>query len=756
MAVILAFVPRLTAFIPAFIVLAGGIASAEDQESTPATTMPVPALLESLDLCREGILDEEARPVERRRWTLQLFSYDAPEAKALSVQLLGMSDRPEVQQALCEVIVERARQGIDPIGAGLIDPLLELLGAETKNLRMTAAEALAGLPGPDVPEKLGALAGHSEAPMPRRLAAIDALALNIHRRDVVAQLVGLLDSSVAEITERVMAALEPASRETIGPDPARWKQWWAVKSKLGNEAWLADQVQMYRARLRSAIDKLDTCRRDTAQRQSALTERLQTFQRDIFRGLGDGQKRAALTEWLGGSLAEVKLTALDLIKSRIADEGLRPEGDLLEALLDLLRHGSPSVRREVLLIVQNLSDPAVIEAVLDLLEVERDPATRYAVFTAIGKLDRPEAVPALVREIADSASPPDCVRKAAIALGKIAPRANVSEHVPDAAAGLKARYATLREDDVPLRAALLDAMAGVGDDSFASEFLQAVESDDANVVRPAIHGLLAIDDRSRLPRLRDLTDHPDPRVRLAAIKALGGLGSEDADLESLLPRLDPANENNEAAQAAAWQAVNSLLGKQNKPLADRIKASKRLRDTPAYEIEYLEGLAGELSAANGHSTELETIRERLGAIHITQGNYVQATLQLRDLYQMHLARDEQGTSETGLRWLDAALRCPNPQDLHTVIEQLLATCTLEHAGGIIEVVRGFLESQELTDNPDRSRAILFELRSVAVDSPPPMWNDLLARTAERLGVGEDSQAGEDPPAEKSTSETPPP
>ncbi len=732
--------PRVVACILFSCLLGPGVEPGQGQTADSPAAQPTPEHLESLNLCREGILDTQARPVERRRWAEQLFSYDSSPARSLIAELLSLPDRPDVQRALCEVIVERARKDPEQLDAGLAQPLIDLLGAEAEDLRTTAGEALAGFPGADVPAKLGALAAQSEVAMAKRLAAIDALALNIHRREVVRQLITLFDVGVPEITDRVAAVLGPASRETLGLDPDEWRRWWAEKSQLSEEAWLSDQVQINRARLRAISEEFKAYRENAKERQAAVTERLRDFQRDVFRFLSADQKKARLTEWLNDPLDEVKLTSLDIIKARIADEGQRPEGEILDVLLDLLRRGSPKTRREVLLIVQNLSDPAVIQAVLGRLKEEADPVTRHAIFKAIGMLDRPEAVPALILEIAAPESQPECVREAAIALGRIAPKAGASEHAEDAVAALKSRYMLVPANDLPLRAALLAAMAGVGDASFSPEVLEAVESDDANLLRPAIRGLRAISNVSKLTRLRDHTAHPDALVRLAAIEAVGQLGREDADLECLLGRLNPTIENNELAREAAWRAVCALLS--DKPPADQIKASERLRDMPELEAEYLNELADSLSASNGHTRELETVRDRLATIHLERGKYAEAVPHLRDLYQLRLARADGGAFESGLRWLDAALRSPTQHDVADVVTELSASFKGEQAGEIVETVQRYLESEELIGEPDRAREILSDLQSVPADSLPPAWGQLLQRVADRLAP-EDEKATQD-------------
>ena len=192
-----------------------GTGAASGQSRITGDPAPEPSLdhLEQLTNCRAGIVDPHARSEDRRRWIDTLLAFDTPSAKALVVELLQLSENPTAQQALCEVIGERARRNPEWLDPAFLEPLIELLGAEIGDLRAAAARALADFPGEEVPAKLGAFAAQDEVPLPKRLAAIDALAAKVDRREVVRELMTLLDAAVPEITARVTTALEPASRE---------------------------------------------------------------------------------------------------------------------------------------------------------------------------------------------------------------------------------------------------------------------------------------------------------------------------------------------------------------------------------------------------------------------------------------------------------------------------------------------------------------------------------------------------------------
>lgn len=701
------------------------------QEAAPAGREPSPDHLAQLVNCRAGIVDPEARPDDRRRWIDTLLAFDTPEARSLVVDLLQAKNHPAAQQALCDVIEERARRDPNKVDSSYLDPLVDLLGASSEPLRASAARALASFPGAAVPARLGALAGRDDVAMVQRLAAIDALAAKVDRREVVAELMGLLDAGEPEITDRVTRALEPASRDTIGGDSDRWKAWWAKKSKLSVEAWLTDQLAMYRERYRKRTDVFEAFRLATTERQSALAQRVAEFQRDVFRGLTQEQQEANLADWLSDSLPEVRRGALLIIRARIADEGKKPSGKALSALLHLLEDGSPGLRRETLLIVQNLDEPDVVGAVLAQLDREEDPTTRHAIFKTIGKLDSLSAVPALIAEIALPHSPPACVREAALALGQVAPKLEDPEQTREAVTALKHRYERLTDRTAPLRAALLSAMAGVAAFSFSAEFLDAIESSEPAILRPAILGLMAIGDNTKLPRLRALTADGDPLVRQASLEAVAQLGREEADMESVLTRLNPAIEANERVRDTAWQAFGVIARK--RPASEQVQTAQRLREMPDLEARYLLGLLENLSGTNGTAADTETVHEQLATLLMSRGKYVDAVSHLRSLFESRADRGADDALDAGLRWLTAAMKSTEQIKIADIVMQLAnAADGAEQTIQIVDIIDEFFATLGNEQDVEGMRALLANLRTVPENLLGDGWANLLDGVGRRL------------------------
>ncbi len=740
------------------------MAQAPASEPPPAT-QPAPAEvpaghLEQLALCRSGILDAQARPEERRRWATQLLTYDSPQASGLVVELLGTTSQPAVQAAMCAAIAERQRSGQSSADPAWIDPLLHLLAAQDAQLRRLAAAVLADFPGDSVTDRLGSLAADPQLGIEQRQAAIDALSARAYQRPVAAQLMSLLDREDPQITARVLAALEPLTDGTLGSDVQRWRDWWAAESQRDELDWLTQQARVQRLRARAGEQQQRQAAERTAQDLAARDERIVELQTELFRSLPPDQRETRLSGWLADPLAAARRGALRIIASRIADEGYRPGNGVLTALLGLLNHDDPAIRRTVLDILPHVSEPAVAEAVLARLAQETDAATRAAVFAALGKLAYPPALPALVAEIIRPECTGDCLREAASALGLLAARVPGAPGLADAVTPLRQRYQTAPADDTALRAALLRAMAGVADPSYADDFLAAVDGDVGDLIRPGLRGLMALRNGSKVPRIRTLVAHPDPRVRLAACDALGGLGREDADLETLLIRLNPATEQDTAAREAAWSAFRAILA--GRPVQDRLNWSARLRDLPGLEVRYLQELERPLKGGNG-TPEHNAVRERLADALVNAGQFAEAAGYLRDLYASYTSAANPTAFDTGLRWLDATLKSEAHQNLPTLIEQLATAAEAVASsngaaapdaaaagapdgatGGsptaaadgarlrIIETVARYADAPAVAESPDKTRALLTQLEPVPADKLGQPWGDLITRLRGRV------------------------
>jgi hypothetical protein len=255
--------------------------------------------------------------------------------------------------------------------------------------------------------------------------------------------------------------------------------------------------------------------------------------------------------------------------------------------------------------------------------------------------------------------------------------------------------------------------------------MDAVESDDPNVLQPAIRGLRAIGDKSKLSRFRALMSHADPMVRLAAVEAVGELGREDADLETILTRLQTAMESNELVRSSAWKSLQMFMSRRSDD--QRIAASQRLRDQPDLEIRYLLELVNLFSTSNADASYLEKVLDRLTSVLTQQKKHAQSVPYLRQLHQMKKSRNDGSDQKIGLAWLGAVLRTASVGDVVAVVRQLCVSADPQNQQSVMAAIIGYLDSDEMVNNSERTRQLVGGLQSFSVDGWGEEWTQALDR-----------------------------
>ncbi len=626
-----------------------------------------------LERFRQIIENPDDSMSTRRVQAEELLRTPWSAAAALAADLLGSGSDPSTKIAICQAIASVG--ATDPSlltqqHGGLVEPLIRLLGDSTEAVSARAAEALAAFPDGGVTERLGALAANHDEMTPRRLAAIEALAMSAYKREVVRQLVQLLPGENGEIQARVLAALRTVSDHDCGTDVAAWQTWWErQEAGFTDSQWLVARVKLFFDRLRQTQRELVTQQAEHDQRYATLAQRTTDLLRDHYRLVQQpAQKADLLTRWLADPLDVYRLAALTIISEEI-QEGRLPSEPVVSQVVQGLTHRAPEIRRTVLGILGALSDPSNTNAVLSLLAEERDASVRQTAFRVLGQLRSPEAIPVLVREIAVTTgadATPGCVAEAAAALALIGAKGKLdSAAVAEVVPALADRYAQTPATDRHLRSSLLRAMASIGAPEFGPIFAAALESEQPDVLLPAIDGCMVVEDRANLERIIALTGHSDPRVRAVALRAVGKLGGEPAHLEVLLSRLNPATESNEGVRAAAWEAWQPLVDR--KPAADQLQWADRLREVPERYVEYLLAIVTREAGHNPPSAELAEGRRRLATYYGEVGNHAAALPFWQQLYAQLLATSDPQADDVAIQVLTTALAAAQ----HAVVTEIL-------------------------------------------------------------------------------------
>jgi len=577
-----------------------------------------------------------------------------PAATDLLIELLETANEASTRVVICNAVARVRTDHPELVEIRLAEPMVRLLGDGDRSVSTAASAALATFREEHVYRRLGALARDTGRPLDQRLAVVDALAPNIDQRPVIEQLLELLGAGEAAVRRRAHGALVPASRVDYGTGVEAWVRWWQGKSALSESAWLQDRVGLFFQRTRDLQDRVETLQREGEARHNTLSRRLGDVLRLNYRLTAqEAQKSELLIAWLRDPLLDFRLTAVDLVREQVYDQQ-PPSESLRAALRERYADVSPDLRREVFEVVAALNDPADMEPILARLNVETDGSVRETILGVLGKLRNPGAIGVLIYEIADESSPSNCVAKAAHSLAALAREAGDASQLQLAAAPLRTRLAGAPAEDIRLRGALLGAMAAVGSADFATEFVTALSEERPELLLPAIRGLVAVQDRSQMDRLRALFLHADPRVRLRAMEAVGVLDAGESPLEVLVGHLNPATESNEEVRSAAWGAFCKIL--KPLPAAIRLKWAARLKDLPGRHIEYLSALVGDYASANPVPAQLNEARELLALLLREQKRYAESVRHLQELYDALSAAGAPRAGELGLLLLDSMLR----------------------------------------------------------------------------------------------------
>ncbi|MCK4659152.1 MAG: hypothetical protein KAV82_06480, partial [Phycisphaerae bacterium] len=292
-----------------------------------------------------------------------------------------------------------------------------------------------------------------------------------------------------------------------------------------------------------------------------------------------------------------------------------------------------------------------------------------------------------------------------------------------AAEPLRARLAAADAGDIRLRGALLAAMANIGSEQFAAEFETHLGEEHAELLLPAIRGIVAVQDDSRMNRLRGLFLHPDARVRLQAIEAVGILGDGEAPLETLANHLSLATESNEAARSAAWEAFCKILKRQ--PAETRLRWADRLKELPGRRIEYLTILVDDLAVANSVPDQLNEARRRLALLLREQKRYAESARHLQELYASLPGGDDLRAGEVGVLLLDSLLRNGHSSTrLETLLPEL-AVLGEDTRAEVVRTITVFL-NEAMPGKPDPNLAALAEqLRQAGAGLYGPAFDEFL-------------------------------
>ncbi len=677
----------------------------------------------------------------RRFGAERLFRSGLPTRIDRAIELLSSPASVGTRMAVCEAIVSVGRRHPDLLDDRLIEPLLNLLGHENDDLSTAAATAISMFHDGHVARRLGAMAADDQRSIAQRMAAIDALALNADDQDAVRELIALLGTEDKRIVAGALDALGPASRLDYGNDIAAWQSWWEQKSVLEPRKWLEDRLELAVTNYRTLLRDYQELEQAFESRNELVAQRFDELLGTIYQLTPQpAQREARLQQWLDDSLADYRLGALGMIRARII-EGDAPSPAIHEAVVNACADGEPEVRIAALEIIGSLKNPDDAPVVLELLEREQVPRVRATMLRVLGRLENAAALDALIAELNNTSADLPCVRESARALATLGAYGRVDPAlIEPAVEPLRRRFEQAPADNLPLREALLQAMAAIGDASFESVFVENLSAEEPELLLAAMRGIRVIVATEHMDHLLMNLAHADPRVRQVAAEAVGALG-DATHLEALLNRLTPNVEPSDGVREAAWGAFRAILARLQSD--ERLRWAQRLSDRPELQMRLLTEMIEDWSANGVSPPEQVDARERLVAILMAQQKFGEAVPHLLQLRRHYLEFDPARAADLGVKLVVAVLRSGRHERLSEIITEVVQTGDEAAALAIMDAVEAHFRELTAGDTPkDRLDALVERLRTLPPELLGPQWPQRLEQMDAAIRVSEDTETGD--------------
>lgn len=640
---------------------------------------------------------------------------NTPQARRTGARELLRQGWPEIPERINAVLVGSNRPGRLAIALALsespehihesyIEPLIALLRDDDADCRAAAAAALAAAGSDAVIARLNLVLGQAEAPLPAKLAAIESLG-HMTRRSAVAALIALTADSTSPLCRPAMEALERATAQEFGDDPARASAWWKEMIDKPQSEW--NEIQ---------IDRLVRQADASAKRIREMETRLTAVLRDAYLRAAEADRAGILATYLADSAEAVRLLGLEIVQAQLG-EGRTLGGDVTVRCRGLVTAAEPSVRASAIRAVASFREKGDAERFRHLLGTEQSNAVRVALVYALGYAGGSDAVAVLVPLAAGS--DPAVADEAVHSIGRLGERGVLDNGTRETAVqALLARSAVVSAS-ANSRERLFRAMARIGDRRFAPILLEAINGRNPATVRvAAIRGLAALPpgangesasssgpapSTSSAPAITrrgvgdaiaTCAEDNDVVVRRVAVETLGALADCDGHLQVLWSRTCTPPEPDEAVRSAAWKGV----------------------------LTYLTGRSP------------AEVRARLAQLPEGEAGRTQRHVDLTVLVEKALATDAANRAELGrTRARIAAMRCALNQPAEALaaylaaIDDLAATGATEVSAVAVELLRFAL----LNDRYDAQVAAALRPERVRLDSTA-LWNAVHAEVESRV------------------------
>ncbi len=589
---------------------------------------------EQLDINRESLLKSPSEEMRIKAAAVMLF-YENPLARKILIDAIKQGENAAARAAVCKALSQtRAEQKPVNNKGDFIQPLLEVLTTDDTAGARLAAEATLIFKYEQIKEPLEKIATDTSLPVRARLNAIYALRLHPDMAAVL-KLIEMLGDPESQVSAAVGNALSSLGIP-IGDSAETRKEIINELKRQGPEAFLRDRLLRRETEIRRLETELNSWR-----------ERYRTALDKIYLALSDDAVRSQfLVENLRDQETIIRLWALE--KVRQDRVGTRPNpklpAEVGPILANLISDQNRDVRLKTAQLLSLMGGVIPAQTLLARLEVEKDDVVKMESFAALGYAFPPNPSTKIPEDIRKQAfdwavkylgeNDPKKAQKGAEVMKKLLEQNGLASAEVEKYLSLLAEKFDQQDKETngSLRGELLSIMAGLcapqsaqnvpARKSFRLLFEKSI-NDRMDLVREAAtDGLIYIDKAGALKILRkDFVNDPSAIVRRKLIDLAGDVGAKE-DLVWLVGKIGSSPEGK-----LAWQAMLKIFNGSDASVLNEwidkfFSKESQIRLSDEQKIAFLE--MAERKIGESKPKVLKNIREMLAELYIGMGQFERA------------------------------------------------------------------------------------------------------------------------------------
>jgi len=691
-----------------------------------------------LEIYKNALLEGPSEQIRIKAATVMLGS-ENPLARAVLLEALKQTKNSAARMAVCKALIQ-ARSVINN-KEDFIQPLLGVFATEIADEAQLAADATLIFKYEKIGESLENITTDASKPVKTRLNAIQALKRQPDMEATI-RLIRLVDDPEKQVSAEAEKALHSLGIPVGENYWTREQNISELRSK-GRDEFLRDWLIRQEAQMRLMRVELSSWQ---SRYKSALDK--------IYIGISDDVARGEfLAERLGGSEAVIKLWALEKVSQWSKGTNPKLPAELEPILVNLVSDADRDVRLKTAALLSLMVHLNSAQKLLAQLEAETDEQVKDELFVALGgacsyallpsspvKIS-PEIRKQALEWAAKYLSEEDAgkARKGTEVIRKLLePEGLKPEELDVYLALLVKRYnQQKKKPDGALRGELLSAMAGLCAQGSAGKakaatlfgplFVEALLDETAFVRETAVDGLIYIDKRSALKRLRkDFFNDSSIVLRKKVIDLAGEVGGKE-DLTRLAEKIGSNSESGPAWQAMLKIFNGSDSGILNEWMDKFTSQNSKSKLSNEQKIAFLK-IAEAKATGENRTNMLKSVREKLAELYKRIGQFERAAEYLDRLYKAARTAKEKEAILPNL--LDAYLKGSKAGLAAELVRKCLEKEDLGPDNAVLGPINNYLSKPPT--GADRN-AVLKALSGIKLSGSRPKWQEWLKNWTDRLG-----------------------